>query len=246
MATIMNEHQNCPADWSEFNQIVRPQIVEISQYLEGREYYPRRSNIFRAFDLTLPSQLKVIMIGQDPYPQLQTRSSRSSGLSSQSEMSRGGEPRAQGLAFSVSRQDTIPHSLRVMFEELERTHPQFTWPSHGNLEKWAQQGILLLNYSLTVSPGEAGSHGDLWRQFLITLIGYLNQLSDSCYTNRKLIYVLLGGKAQSLARYISPQSIIIRVAHPAAREGFIGSNVFDEIDQALIQQGQLPIDWSLD
>lgn len=222
-----------PISWEKVFQDAMPELETVSEILEEKEkrgegIFPFKKNIFKAFEITPIDCIRVIIVGQDPYPQL---------------VSSTGQPRAQGFSFSVSKNDTIPSSLSNMYTELENTVPGFHRPWHGDLTDWARQGVLLLNMSLTVEPGKAGSHGAIW-------MGFISKALDEIAQRRpNAVYIMLGQQAQKLQKYISDRAPIVTAAHPSglsARKGFFGSNVFVRTNQLLIKSGQTPINWQLD
>jgi uracil-DNA glycosylase len=184
--------------------------------------YPADDEVFQAFELTPFDQVKVVILGQDPYP--------SPGF-------------AHGLAFSVKPGVSIPRSLQNMYRELEDdvgAQP----PGHGNLSHWASQGVLLLNTILTVRERKPGSHKKKgWETFTTAA---LKALSDGY---RPLVFVLWGGHAKKYARMLDDDlHEVILGTHPSplsARNGFFGSKPFSTINQALRSFGHTTIDWEL-
>ncbi len=156
----------------------------------GKRFTPPLKQVFRAFEECPSENLKVIMIGQDPYPQI--------GV-------------ADGLAFSCGNTKKPQPSLKNIFEAVETTVYQ-EWPTHQDpdLTRWANQGILLLNRALTCEIDKVGSHYDIWNDFLMYVLDILN------FTSSGLIFVLLGAKAQELETLIGPNHYIIKASHPAS------------------------------
>jgi len=156
----------------------------------GKRFTPPLKQVFRAFEECPADNLKVIMIGQDPYPQI--------GV-------------ADGLAFSCGNTLKPQPSLKNMFEAVEKTIHQ-EWPTYQdpNLTRWANQGVLLLNRALTCEIDKVGSHYDIWDDFLMYVLDILN------FTSSGLIFVLLGAKAQELETIIGPNHYIIKASHPAS------------------------------
>lgn len=181
-----------------------------------KDIAPSRENLFKALELTSPSATKVVIFGQDPYP--------TKGV-------------ATGLAFSSN--NTLPASLRNLFIELEsdlgikRTNPI--------LDDWSQQGILLLNTSLTVVVGDAGSHSKIgWIDVTKQVIEQLNDRKEP------VIYVLLGNHAKQLEKYIASKDIVLKYTHPSplsAYRGFRGCKMFSNINQKLEALGSQKIDF---
>ena len=215
-------------DSSWVNQLLPVQSVldQIAQRLNqeidaGEQILPSSSNILRAF--TIPYDLvKVVIVGQDPYPT-------------------PGD--AVGLSFSVSpERHDLPRSLKNIFSEL---HADLgcDLPATGDLSPWAEQGVMLLNRVLTVRAGEAGSHrGVGWEQVTEQALRALNDR-----VNKPLAAVLWGNDAKSATEVLS-NSAVIESAHPSplsASRGFFGSRPFSKVNTALVKAGQTPINWEL-
>lgn len=223
--------ERVPKGWEEVFKEAMPELQDISDILNEQEreygtYYPLKRDLFRAFELTPAQKVKVVMLGQDPYPQTLL-----SGL-----------PRATGLSFSVRRDDEIPFSLKNIYKELEGSIEGFKAPCHGDLTEWAYQGVFLLNMCLTVIPGKPGSHKELWLGFIVKVLAYLAEIRPRC------IYVLLGLEAQKVQKYLGERSIVFTSSHPSGRsadKGFLGSKIFRKVNQQLIKQGETPIKWQL-
>ena len=186
------------------------------------DVYPIADNIFAAFNLTPYEELRVVLLGQDPYH---------------------GAGQAHGLSFSVQHGVAIPPSLRNIFTEL-KTDLEINSASHGDLTHWAEQGVLLLNTTLTVRAGEPGSHvGFGWETFTDAAIRLINEKTDS------VIFVLWGAHAQKKKSLVTmPQHIVLESPHPSplsAYRGFFGSKPFSKINTILLKNNQPPIDWSL-
>lgn len=187
------------------------------------QLYPAKENIYKAFELTKLPSVKVVIVGQDPYPQPNV---------------------AVGLSFSIAPTNPkIPGSLKNIYKEIQRTYPNFQIPKHGDLREWARQGILLLNMALTVPPGERNAHRGVWRPFIIKTIKEIVEY------NPKTIFVLWGNDAQKLIPTIGSAPVLVS-GHPspeAVNRGgnFIGNGHFLKINELLQLQGQLPIDWQL-
>ena len=181
--------------------------------------YPPKEDIFKAFELTSLSQVKVVILGQDPYH---------------------GEGEAQGLSFSVAQGCKIPPSLRNIFKELH-SDLGITRLS-TDLSDWAQQGVLLINAILTVEKDKPGSHSTLgWEQFTDNLITYLSQQAQP------IIFVLWGNYARKKRSLITAaHHHILEGVHPsplAAYRGFWGSKPFSTINRSLGDMGKQPIEW---
>ena len=188
---------------------------------DGKIVYPPGSLIFNAFNHTPFDQVKVVIIGQDPYH---------------------GANQAHGLSFSVQKGVSIPPSLRNIYKELASDIPGFKIPNHGDLTKWADQGVLMLNASLTVRANEAGSHQkNGWEEFT-------NQAIKALAEKREGIVFLLWGKfAQSKAAFIDPNKhFILNAPHPSPlAQGFIGCKHFSQTNDLLLKSGKGVIDWQI-
>jgi len=203
-------------------------MVQLRQFLKnekdaGNKIYPKGSDIFNAFWKTPFSELKVVILGQDPYH---------------------GENQAHGLSFSVQKGITIPPSLRNIYKELTTDIPGFVTPNHGNLTEWAEQGVLLLNASLTVRAGTPGSHQKKgWEEFTDRVI---KTISDK---KQGIIFILWGAFAQAKAELIDQtKHYIIKSPHPSpfsADRGFFGSKPFSKTNEILVKEGQKAIDWQI-
>ena len=165
-------------------------IKLLQEAKEGKRFTPQLKLVFKAFEECPEKDLKVIIIGQDPYPHMNV---------------------ADGIAFSCSRTGKPQPSLKFIFEEIERTVYQ-EWPTHQDpdLSRWAKQGVLLINTALTCELDKVGSHYDIWNDFIMYLLDMLN------LTNSGLIFVLLGAKAQELEAVLGPNHYILKASHPAS------------------------------
>lgn len=189
---------------------------------EAKEYciYPDCSNVFRALTLTKPSEVKVVIIGQDPYH---------------------GPKQANGLAFSVNSGVKLPPSLKNIFKELAEDLGT-DLRQESDLSDWARQGVLLLNRVLTVRAGQAGSHQNLgWEDFTQEIVKQINQ------NIHPIVFVLWGKTAQTLETFIDlDRHSVIKSVHPSplsAYRGFFGSKPFSHINAKLKATGQDPIAW---
>ncbi|SHG00405.1 uracil-DNA glycosylase [Pedobacter caeni] len=189
----------------------------------GYTIYPKGADIFNALNHTPFEKVKVVILGQDPYH---------------------GVGQAHGLSFSVQKGMTIPPSLKNIYKELMEDVPGFQIPSHGNLTQWADQGVLLLNATLTVRAQTAGSHqGKGWENFTDKVITELSAQREG------LIFILWGRYAQNKAALIdTSKHTILTAAHPSpfsAYNGFFGSKHFSKTNAKLIEEGKAPIDWQI-
>lgn len=195
----------------------------INEY-KTQTIYPNMYNIFNALKLTSYEDVKVVIIGQDPYHQ---------------------PNQAHGLAFSVLKGNKVPPSLVNIFKEIQSDVGINNLGKHGELTKWAEQGVLLLNNVLTVRDSSPNSHkGQGWENFTDDVIKLLNQ------REKPMVFILWGGNARSKARLITnPKHLILQSAHPSplsAYNGFFGSRPFSQTNNFLIANGMQPIDWSID
>lgn len=194
----------------------------LEKELQEHTVYPPQAEWFQAFEITPFNQVKVVILGQDPYH---------------------GEQQANGLSFSVKRGVVIPPSLRNIYQELEQDLG-IKPASHGDLSAWARQGVLLMNTVLTVRAHQAHSHrGQGWEELTDYLIETLNR------SPHPIVYILWGRAAQQKAALIdTTRHHIITSAHPSplsAYRGFFGSRPFSKANQFLIETGQQPIHWEL-
>jgi len=207
-------------------EFAKPYFVQMRQFIEverrHHQVFPPDSQVFAALELTPFEQVRVVILGQDPYHDV---------------------GQAHGLAFSVLPGVKRPGSLRNIFKELadDLGCPK---PAHGCLTSWAKQGVLLLNTVLTVRAHEAHSHrGHGWETFTDAVI---EALSNNTYT---MIFVLWGKPAQAKSKLIdTSRHVVLASAHPSplsAHNGFFGSKPFSKINQTLRSWGQPPIDWQI-
>jgi uracil-DNA glycosylase len=185
--------------------------------------FPCYKDIFNAYNLTDLRNIKVVIIGQDPYH---------------------GDDQAHGLSFSIRKGYKIPPSLRNIFKELYRDM-NIDYPLHGNLEKWSAQGVFLLNSSLTVRRSEANSHKHLcWQEFTDATIEIIS------YELNNVVFLLWGKDAQEKENLIdSNKHYVLKTSHPSpfsARRGFIGCSHFSKTNAYLLENDIKEIDWSLD
>lgn len=205
----------------------KPYMGDLRSFLQtekqkGKAIYPPGKQIFNALNSTPFEQVKVVVLGQDPYH---------------------GSNQAHGLCFSVPPGTTLPPSLRNIYKELQAdlgTKP----PGHGCLQSWAEQGVLLLNATLTVEHGKAGSHqGKGWEQFTDVIIGALNQ------QRQRLVFLLWGNYAQRKGEFIDRERhLVLEAPHPSpfsANRGFFGCRHFSRANQYLCAHGKTPVDWQL-
>jgi uracil-DNA glycosylase len=192
----------------------------------GTQVFPQPSAWFRALDLTPLDQVRVVILGQDPYH---------------------GEGQAHGLCFSVQPDVRIPPSLRNIYKEME-SDLGIPPARHGFLEHWAQQGVLLLNAVLTVRMGAAASHqGQGWERFTDAVIRLVAARAEPT------VFLLWGAHAQKKAAFVQDvahggRHLVLKSAHPSplsAHAGFLGSRPFSQANAFLVAHGRAPIDWAL-
>lgn len=188
---------------------------------KGKVIYPPQEDVFNAFNYTELADIKVVILGQDPYH---------------------GPGQAHGLSFSVRPGIKTPPSLVNMYKELEKDIIGFERPTHGYLLSWAQQGVLLLNTVLTVEQGKAHSHAHLgWETFTDKIIATINEHTEG------VVFLLWGAHAQKKGQIIdTKRHHVLKAPHPSplsAHRGFLGCGHFSQTNKLLKQQGQKPIDW---
>ena len=208
-------------------EFTKPYMIGLKSFLQeekraGQLIYPPADSIFRAMNITPFDRVKVIILGQDPYH---------------------GEGQAQGLSFSVPNGVPIPPSLKNIYKELIED-VNIRQPMSGDLTSWAKQGVLLLNSTLTVRAGQAGSHQKKgWEQFTNTIISKLS-------TDRQGLVFLLWGAYARAKKELIDQSVhfILESAHPSpfsAHTGFLGSKQFSKTNELLLSMNKTPIDWEV-
>lgn len=215
-------------DWGPFlnEQFQFPYFIQLKEFLR-KEYatktiYPPKRDILNALYVTPFHQVKVVILGQDPYH---------------------GPCQAHGLSFSVQKGVPQPPSLQNIFKELA-SDLGCEIPHHGNLIAWARQGVLLLNTTLTVEDGKAYSHqGKGWEVFTDEIIRTLNN------KQKPIVYIMWGKAAQQKGKLVDTNKhFIISSPHPSplsAYRGFFGSKPFSRANDLLIQSGQEPVDWTI-
>lgn len=202
-----------------------PYFVELAAYVK-KEYkngtvYPSPKNIFRAFDICPFEKVKVVILGQDPYH---------------------GERQANGLAFAVDEREAIPPSLKNIFKEIESDLGKPLVRTDGDLSRWAEQGVLLLNATLTVRAHAAGSHQTRgWERFTDAAIHALSSEREH------LVFMLWGNYAKAKGAHIDrSKHLVLEAAHPSpfsAASGFFGCKHFSRANDYLISHNETPIDW---
>lgn len=223
MAMIDNDW--LPAIGDEFK---KPYYKDLYEFVK-KEYsqhvvFPEADNIFNAFHFTPLSEVKVLLLGQDPYHNVN---------------------QAHGLSFSVPTSQTeIPPSLQNIYKEIADDLGCYI-PNHGYLEKWAKQGVLLLNTVLTVQAHQANSHkGKGWEKFTDAVIQAVNE------QDRPIVYLLWGKPAQSkMSMLNNPKHLVLTAPHPSplsAYRGFFGCKHFSQTNAFLEKNGVAPVDWQIE
>ena len=216
--------------WSDFiaEQSQQPYLKETLEYvaqkrIEGVTVFPPEQQVFSAFDATPFEQVKVVILGQDPYH---------------------GPDQAHGLCFSVLPGIKPPPSLANMYKELVQDIEGFSIPDHGYLMPWAEQGVLLLNTVLTVEQGQAHSHKHLgWEKFTDKVIDEINQYREG------VVFLLWGAHAQKKGKNIDKtRHHVLHAPHPSplsAHRGFFGCQHFSKTNTLLTSMGKSPINWQV-
>jgi uracil-DNA glycosylase len=225
-----------PVSWEKVFDDAKFELEELSLLLEKIEitkgpFYPLKSEIFRCFELTKLQDIKVVILGQDPY----------------TGQMHNGLPMATGLSFSCRREDEIAGSLKNIFNQLVTTIPGYQKPSHGDLTQWTSRGVLLLNTCLTVTRGIPKSHGKIWLGFIVKVLKEISKSNPNC------IFLLWGAEAIAFGQYID-KGISICSSHPSGNSAFRKykdfpafnkSDCFVKCNRELIKQGKEHIDWSI-
>lgn len=223
MAKVQIEESWNQALQTQFDQAYFKVLVDFlkKEKTAGKTIFPLGPYIFNAFERTPFDQVKVIILGQDPYHN-------------------PGE--AMGLSFSVPKGVRVPPSLKNIYKELN-TDIGFTIPDHGDLSSWASQGVFLLNSMLTVEKRQPGSHRKVgWQNFTDAVIKLLSEEKSG------LVFMLWGNFARTKSELIDPEKhLVLQAAHPSplARGAYFGSKHFSQANEYLKNQGKSPIDWAL-
>ncbi len=201
------------------NHLIFNKIKNENKHL-FKSYYPEKKNIFKALEICPINKTKVVILGQDPYH---------------------GKDQAHGLAFSVQKSQPIPPSLKNIFKELQ-LDMGISIPANGDLQRWARQGVLLLNSILTVSPESPGSHKNIgWEEYTDSIIEKLNDQKEN------LVFMLWGAYAQKKDKLLnSKEHLILKAPHPSplsAYRGFIGCKHFSKCNQYLKEKNIDVIKW---
>ena len=217
------------SSWKELlsEEFEKPYFVSLSEYLKreklsGIKIYPKGPDIFNAFNMTPVPDVKIVILGQDPYH---------------------GPGQAHGLSFSVPEGVTLPPSLQNIYKELY-TDLGIKPANSGSLLKWAQQGVFLLNAVLTVRAGEAASHSKIgWMEFTDAVISKLSKERDG------IVFMLWGNFAKGKRDLIdTSRHFILEAPHPSplARGGFFGCRHFSKANEFIKAKGKEPVNWALE
>jgi uracil-DNA glycosylase len=215
-------------DWNPVlrEEFAKPYWADLQQFVVGERQrntvYPPHDEVFAALHLTPYTEVKAVILGQDPYH---------------------GPNQAHGLCFSVRRGVQMPPSLQNIFKELEQDMG-IAAPDHGCLDHWARQGVLLLNATLTVRRSAAASHqGKGWEMFTDEVLKAVNEKEE------RVVFILWGASARKKKPLIdTSRHVVIESPHPSplsASSGFFGSRPFSRTNQALVEAGREPIDWAI-
>lgn len=212
-----------PASWSDFFKSQYENIEDICQHITD-DYIPRAPFVFSPFYWTSLQDLKVVILGQDPYTN---------------------PDYACGIAFSTNKK-SIPESLSNIYDRLCKTINGYVMPEHGDLRPLASRGVLLMNSALTVVPGQPDSHSKIWKSFTAKLVKYI---SDN---KRNVVFILLGGNAGDFRKYIDTNKHhCLQASHPsgrglhAGRNPFISCDIFNECNKYLESKSIEVIDWQV-
>lgn len=222
-------HNRLPPEWAGalalhgFDEATLDGFVA-QAYADRPRTRPIEAAVFRAYELTPLSKVRVVVVGQDPYPN---------------------PKHATGIAFSTGRQGAVSDALRAIYANLS-TDPSFVTPSHGNLEAWAGRGALLLNAALTLSPTSLSRRCTTWRPLLRATLATVSA------TGRPIPVVLLGGKAHDLRTDVGDPTAVQAAGHPTPRNKvadrfllFANSRPFYDANDFLTSHGEPPFDWSV-
>ena len=227
-----------PKTWYDCFSRAGSELMDISLRLEAFEKkvgadktVPHRRNIFECFYRLPPEKIRVVIMGQDPYP----------GISSD------GDFQATGLSFSLKKADKVSSSLRNVYKELVKTYEgtstPFIAPMHGDLSSWSEQGILMLNRSLTTELGKPNGHKGLWTRFINKVLNYLLEIHPN-------LIVLTWGKAPEIDDIVGERGHHLKAGHPSGtntRNPFVGCGHFMMVNTLLMSRKppETPIDWHL-
>ena len=219
------------SDLKQWDRIIKPIMADMSdlgmrvaKLRAATLVIPSKKDTFRAFELTQPENLRVILVGQDPYPKY-------------------GQPTGVAFGVDIERSKTVPFSLKMILEEVENTTGVLQLDPDHTLEPWCRQGVLMLNTAFTLEAGRIGSHTEMWRPFTERLLTAITKE----YPDVPVIF--LGSKAAAFEKCLNGNPVL-KASHPAAeaygrRGGFLKSGIFSKCNIVLEEQGKEPIDWNL-
>lgn len=234
MATIIEAAKTISSGWEPVVKDALPELTHISKLLDTQKklgtYFPYPDTMFNSFKLCPYQDIKVVIVGYQPqYGTIQTEA--------------GFVCRDSGLAYSIRSEDAMSKSLQNIYIELKNSVKDFVVPSHGNLEAWAKQGILMINNSLTVAQQKNVDVSELWYGFLNKVFKWIKKV------NPNVIYVLWGRKVSQISKLIPDGAIILEsLCDPSGyrvQEEFLNCNHFNIINEHLKKQNKQLIDWSL-
>lgn len=231
-------YEYTPYGWENmFNEIVG-EVDSISKILKEdcKTYFPLKRNLLRTYHSLAPEQIKVVIIAQDPYPSLTKDKT---------------EPLSNGIAFFISKGETVSPSLRNIYKELKDEYPDFNIPNHGDLTNWIQQGIFLINASLTRDPSLPDQSDmqhferKLWYPVITKTLQHIKTV------NPNVVFITWGAKAKSSIKLCKFKKVTqLESAHPSSRamgnvrDPFIGNGHFKKCNELLEKTGQIPIEWN--
>ena len=226
---MSNSRVRIDPSWKEVlgNEFEKPYFKTIKEGIlasraQNKVVFPPSDEIFAAFDYTPFDKVKVVILGQDPYP---------------------GRGQAMGLCFSVKKGIKIPRSLNRIYREIQ-DDIGCSIPNHGNLEKWARQGVFMPNAILTVEEGRPASHSKIgWHLFTDSVISTISEKKEG------VCFLLWGNFAKSKKKLINLEKhFVFESAHPSPLAGnaFFGNHHFSQVNEVLVQRGEQPIDWQIE
>jgi len=224
----------CPTTWEEVFNDAKNELDHISNILQEDEkkygkFYPLKKDIFAAFKYTQLKNIKAVIIGNEPYSQTITLNKKTL-------------PKDMGLSYSVRKGDNIPSSIKNIYKELQDTVRGFDPPNHGDLTEWARQGVLLLNSTLTVRPGQQYSHNGVWDGFIYKVLKAIEKNNPIC------VFILWGKDSNKIKELLNNKTNILESPHPSglsAKRGFFGSDHFNKVNDIILKCGGIGISWKL-
>lgn len=227
--------ERTPITWESVFEGADLELKDISNMLEKDEkengrFVPNKKDIFAAFEKTKLLDVSVVIFGQEPYTDMININGKI-------------VPKDVGMAYSVRKGDNVPPVLKSIYKELYNSIENFVVPEHGDLSKWASQGVLLLNACLTINPKKECKtlhpKSCIWMDFVTAVIKSIVSV------NPQTIFVLWGRENQKLTTMLGDRSVVLTAAYPTCKVGFLGCDHFNEINIELEKQGKNPINWNL-